>query len=83
MCTCKLESTWEIKNEKPITNFEDDDEQMDEVFSFLSGIVKSTVGASQLTDEIAFILDVLLSDVNRHCFIIYTFFHIDSSQSYE
>ncbi|XP_072574049.1 deoxyuridine 5'-triphosphate nucleotidohydrolase, mitochondrial isoform X2 [Paramormyrops kingsleyae] len=60
ICTGKLESPWETeKAQKPMVHFEDD-EQMDEVFAFLSGIVKNTAEARQLTDEISFILDATI-----------------------
>ncbi|XP_072563755.1 uncharacterized protein [Paramormyrops kingsleyae] len=66
ICTGMLESPWETeKAQKPMVHFEDD-EQMDEVFAFLSGIVKNTAEARQLTDEISFILDVLLPEATIH-----------------
>ncbi|KAL7384068.1 hypothetical protein ABVT39_023527 [Epinephelus coioides] len=54
-----LHSPWEGKKERATTYF-DDDMQLDEVVSFLFGILKDTPGARQLLDPVAFVFDMLL-----------------------
>ncbi|XP_049926793.1 uncharacterized protein LOC126406522 [Epinephelus moara] len=56
-----LRLPWEGKKERATTYF-DDDMQLDEVVSFLFGILKDTPGARQLLDPVAFVFDVLLPE---------------------
>ncbi len=59
--TGDLVSAWEPRKERPTLYFED--EQLDEVVSFLFGIIRETPRARQLEDWVDFIFNVLLPEV--------------------
>lgn len=65
--TGDLLSAWEHGKERPTLYFED--EQLDQVVSFLFLVIRETPRARQLTDWVALIFDVLLPEVWHDCFV--------------
>ncbi|XP_033988883.1 PWWP domain-containing DNA repair factor 3B-like [Trematomus bernacchii] len=63
--TGQVKSPWAKKDERVIILFEDDD-QVDRVLSFLSQVVEKTQTERRFTDEVAFVMDVLLPEATVH-----------------
>ncbi|KAF3834420.1 hypothetical protein F7725_025624 [Dissostichus mawsoni] len=63
--TGQVKSPWAKKEERVII-FKEDDDQVDRVLSFLSQVVEKTQTERRFTDEVAFVMDVLLPEVRFH-----------------
>ncbi|KAI9542630.1 hypothetical protein NQZ68_017641 [Dissostichus eleginoides] len=63
--TGQVKSPWAKKEERVII-FKEDDDQVDRVLSFLSQVVEKTQTERRFTDEVAFVMDVLLPEATVH-----------------
>lgn len=63
--TGKTQSPWAKKEDRVRVFFEDDD-QVDQVLSFLSRVVENAQTGRRLDDQVAFVMDVLLPEVRFH-----------------